>query len=67
MYMVPHLYYTLVINVCYCTYMYIAHLHSIIYAIDHLRPTPPFTSTTINHKGLLNMAQDLFQDGLAAA
>ena len=37
-YTVPCLYYTLVINVCHYVYMYTAHLHGIIYAIDHLRP-----------------------------
>ena len=47
--------------------MYTAHLLGIIYAIDHLRPTPPFTSGTIDYKGLLNKAQDLFRDGLAVS
>ena len=38
------------------------NLWDIIHATDYLKPTPTFTADTIDHKGLLNKAQELFQD-----
>ena len=40
-------------------------LYTIIHAIDHLRPTLPYTASIIDHMGFFNKAQQLFQDELA--
>ena len=39
----------------------LVYLYGIMHAIDHLRLIPHFTADIINHRGLLNKAQELFQ------